>query len=81
MIIYIIISYVKTINYNRLYLIFRDRGDPYLMKLVSSDKLKAGMVVARPIISDTGTLLLNSGITLNERLIELIKRRGIPFCT
>lgn len=49
------------------------------MKLVSFDKLKAGMVVARPIISDTGTLLLNSGITLNERLIELIKLRGIPF--
>jgi len=49
------------------------------MKLVSSDKLKAGMVVARPIISDMGTLLLNSGITLNERLIELIRRRDIPF--
>jgi len=49
------------------------------MKLVSSDKLKEGMVVARPIISDMGTLLLNSDITLNERLIELIKKKGIPF--
>lgn len=49
------------------------------MKLISTEKLKSGMIVARPIISDAGILLLNSDVILNERLIELIKRRGIPF--
>ncbi|WP_286977771.1 HD-GYP domain-containing protein [Acetomicrobium sp. UBA5826] len=49
------------------------------MKLISTEKLKPGMIVARPIISDAGILLLNSDVTLNDSLIELIKRRGIPF--
>ena len=43
------------------------------MKLISTEKLKPGMIVARPIISDAGILLLNSDVTLNDSLIELIK--------
>ncbi|HOM98583.1 hypothetical protein [Acetomicrobium sp.] len=33
-----------------------------LMKLVNADEPKTDMVVARPIISDTGALLLNKAV-------------------
>lgn len=48
------------------------------MKYVSYEKLQPGMCVARPIYSNDGRVLLNSGVILNENYIARIIEKGIP---
>lgn len=49
------------------------------MKLVYTRSLKPQMILARPLYSEKGTLLLAEGIHLNERLIGMLARLDVPF--
>ena len=49
------------------------------MKLVYTRFLSSGMLLARPLYSEKGTLLLAEGIELSERLIAMLDRMDVPF--
>lgn len=49
------------------------------MKLVYTRSLKPQMILARPLYSEKGTLLLAEGIQLNERLVGMLDRMEVPF--
>ncbi|NLO89455.1 MAG: HD-GYP domain-containing protein [Clostridia bacterium] len=48
------------------------------MRKVSVYFLKPGMVVAKPIYDSNSLLLINSGVQLTNKIIQSIKRLGIP---
>lgn len=48
------------------------------MRRIRVEKLEPGMVIARPIYSDEGKILLNSGVPIKERFILRLQELGIP---
>ena len=48
------------------------------MRRVRLENLVPGMIVARPIYSNEGKILLNSGVSLKQRFIERLEELGIP---
>ena len=49
------------------------------MRLVYTHRLKSDMVLARPLVSEEGTLLLAEGVPLGESLIHRLVEVGVPF--
>lgn len=49
------------------------------MRLVRTEALEAGMLLALPILSSTGALLLREDLVLTERTIALLKKQAVPF--
>lgn len=49
------------------------------MRLVRTEALEPGMLLALPILSPTGALLLREDLALTERTIALLKKQAIPF--
>lgn len=47
------------------------------MRRIRTEQLKPGMIIARPIYSDDGKILLNSGVELKERFILRLEQLGI----
>ncbi|MFT9849028.1 HD-GYP domain-containing protein [Aneurinibacillus sp. REN35] len=47
------------------------------MRLISIERCQAGMVLAQPICTDQGTILLNTDMTLTDSMIERLKQKGI----
>lgn len=47
--------------------------------LIRSDKLKPGMVIAQPVLSDTEQVLLDEGITLTGEFILHLIQRQVPY--
>lgn len=46
------------------------------MRLISVSNLKSGDIVGRPIVTETGQILLNVGIELNEKYIQALNSKG-----
>ena len=49
------------------------------MRLVYTKRLQPGMILARPLISEEGSLLLAEGVPLGENLVRRLREVGIPF--
>ncbi len=49
------------------------------MRLVSTKKLPASSILARPIVNDDGIVLLQEGVTLTERIVKKIQEKGITY--
>ncbi|MCP1354791.1 HD-GYP domain-containing protein [Aneurinibacillus migulanus] len=47
------------------------------MRLISIQRCQAGMVLAQPICTDQGTILLNTDMELTEHIIERLKQKGV----
>lgn len=48
------------------------------MRRISTEKLEPGMIVGRPVFSDEGRILLNSGVELKQSFIYRLLELGIP---
>lgn len=51
----------------------------FVMRLVNVTSLSEGMVLHKPVIDHNGRALLQSGMMLNERLIQRLHQLEIPF--
>lgn len=47
------------------------------MRLIAIDLLAEGMAVAKPVMHDSGRILLAPGVSLTDRMIERLKVQGI----
>ncbi|WP_047150479.1 HD-GYP domain-containing protein [Aneurinibacillus tyrosinisolvens] len=47
------------------------------MRLISITRCQPGMVLAKPIYTDTGTVLLNRDVSLTDSMIQRLKQKGI----
>lgn len=47
------------------------------MRLITIDLLTDGMAVAKPVVHNSGRILLAPGVSLTERLIERLKAQGV----
>ena len=47
------------------------------MRLIAIDLLADGMTVAKPVVHDSGRILLAPGVTLSERMIERLKGQDV----
>jgi putative nucleotidyltransferase with HDIG domain len=47
------------------------------MRLISISRCQSGMVLAQPIFTDQGAMLLNSDMVLTDNIIERLKQKGV----
>ena len=47
------------------------------MRLLRIDLLEEGMKVAKPVVHDSGRVLLAPGVSITERLIERLRGQGV----
>jgi len=49
------------------------------MKKIQVDKIEDGMVLAKPIVGNSGNILLNEGVILKKSMIPRLKNWDVPF--
>ena len=47
------------------------------MRLISLSNCKPGMILAKPIYNDNGSVLVGYGVSLTERMIENLRKRNV----
>jgi hypothetical protein len=50
-----------------------------MSKIITTESLEPGSILAEPVLNSLGQILINSGIELNERHINVLKTWNIQF--
>ncbi|MCL4216772.1 MAG: hypothetical protein KJ052_07180, partial [Candidatus Hydrogenedentes bacterium] len=49
------------------------------MRIVHIDDIRAGHIMARPVLDDTGNVLLNRGVAISANYIDALKAKGFTY--